>query len=377
MAAASKTGADLERRAETEATIAPRSEDLLPEAWRRHARDPRPWPYRHLRPRWARGAALLTIALLGVASAVLIAGVRLAREDSGHVGVVRNGGPWNNRRIRQILKPSSGLTYAGLFSQSPREYPAAKVVLFYTITNDPKRGSRLGADFVQVPTRDGVQVGLEGTVFFRFMGETDVNLLKRFDQTFGTRKFPVAGTDRSRYPWEGPDEGFAAMLDSVFRPVLDNNLRAEVGGFECADLVASCSLIRRVSGSSPTRSDTSANIAKVEQRISQALNIDLARTLGGNYFRSIRVRIAKVTLPENVQGEVNSVQQQYVAVNGARAALKGARYQAQRNELLARAYNGSPALAKIDEIRAAPKGSTIVLTSSTGKGKQPGINVGG
>jgi regulator of protease activity HflC (stomatin/prohibitin superfamily) len=374
--ARSKTVADLERRADTEATITPRGEDLLPEAWRRHARDPRPWPYRHLRPRWARGAALVTIALLGVASAVLIAGVRLAREDSGHVGVVRNGGPWNNRRIRQILKPSSGLTWAGLFSQSPREYPAAKVVLFYTITSDAKRGSRLGTDLVTVPTRDGVQVGLEGTVFFRFMGETDIGLLKRFDQTFGTRKFPVAGTDRSLYPWEGPEEGFAAMLDSVFRPVLDNNLRSEVGAFQCADLVASCSLIRRVSGSAPTRADTNANIAKIEGRIGESLSTDLGRTLGGNYFRSIRVRLARVTLPENVQGEVNSVQQQYVAVNGARAALKSANFQAQRNELLARAYNRSPALAKIDEIKAAPKGSTIVLTSGN-NGKQPGINVGG
>jgi regulator of protease activity HflC (stomatin/prohibitin superfamily) len=374
--AVSKTVAQLKRRTGTEVTTtSPGDEDLLPEAWRRHARDPRPWPYRRLRPRWARGAALMTIALLAVASAVLIAGVRLAREDSGHVGVVRNGGPWNNRRIRQILKPSSGLTYAGLFSQSPREYPASKVVLFYTITSDPTRGSRLGTDLVSVPTHDGVQVGLEGTVFFRFMGETDIGLLKRFDQTFGTRKFPVAGTDRSRYPWEGPDEGFAAMLDSVFRPVLDNNLRSEVGAFGCADLVASCSLIQRVAGSASSRADTNANIAKIEGRISHSLNTDLAKTLGGSYFRSIRVRIARVTLPKNVQGEVNNVQQQYVAVNGARAGLKSAHYQAQRNELLARAYNGSPALAKIDEIKAAPKGSTIVLSS--GSGKQPGINVGG
>jgi regulator of protease activity HflC (stomatin/prohibitin superfamily) len=373
----SKTVADLERRADPETTLMPaRREDELPVAWRRETRDPRPWPYRHLRPRWARGAALLTILLMAAASAVLIAGVRLAREDSGHVGVVRNGGPWNNRRIRQILQPSQGLTWAGLFSQTPREYPAAKVVLFYTITSDPKRGSRLGSDFIQVPTRDGVQVGLEATVFFHFMGETDVELLKRFDQVFGTRKFPVAGTKRSLAPWEGPDEGFSAMLDSVFRPVLDNNLRAEVGAFQCADLVASCALIRRVSGPTPTRSSTNTNIAKVEAAISHSLNADLTKTLGGNYFRSIRVRIARVTLPENVQTEVNSVQRQYVAINGARAALKGARYQAQRNELLAQAYNGSPALARIDEIKAAPKGSTIVLTGSGG-GKQPGINVGG
>lgn len=341
---------------------------------RKRRRDPRPWPYRRLGPTLGRVAALLTILALIGTSSVLVSGVRLDRQDAGHVGIVRNGGPVDDRGIRQILLPGQRVTWAGWYSQAPREYPASRVVLFYTITGDASRGDRREVDVVTVPTRDGVQVGLEGTVFFHFVGERDIALLKRFDQTFGTRHFPVAGSDRMLRPWDG-DAGFAAMLDSTFRPVLDNNLRAVVGKFGCAELVASCALVRHVTGPGPSRSKANANIARVEEQIAGSLTNELTQTLGGEYFRDIRVRIARVTLPDNVQHEINNVQQAYVAINGARAEVTRAKFEQHRNLLRARAYNQSPALAEIDAIKNAPPNATIVLT---GRGnKQPGINVGG
>jgi regulator of protease activity HflC (stomatin/prohibitin superfamily) len=337
--------------------------------------DPRPWPLRRLPARGARVVALGLIAAMGVTSAVLVAGARVSRQDAGHVGVVRNGGPADNRAIRQILDPGQKLTWTGLFSQSPREYPASKVALFYTITSDPRRGTRREVDVVTVPSRDGVQVGLEGTVFFHFVGERDKDLLRRFDQTFGNRRFPVAGSDQTVRPWDS-DEAFGTMLDATFRPVLDNDLRREVGRFACAELVASCSLVRRVGNVKADGGRTNANIAAVEGRLNASLTRDLTDTLGGDYFRDIRVRIARVTLPGNVQGAVNDVLAQYVQVSGAKALVRRAEYDAQRNAKLAKSYNLSPALARIEEIKAAPKGSTIVLSSGSGN-KQPGINVGG
>jgi regulator of protease activity HflC (stomatin/prohibitin superfamily) len=327
-----------------------------------------------MRRRSARAAAIAIIAILAVASVVLISGARIERQDSGHVGVVRNGGALDNRAIRQVLMPGQKVTWTGLFSQSPHEYPAGRVVLFYTITSDARRGNRHEVDVVSVPTHDGVQVGLEATVFFKFVGERDLDLLRRFDQTFGTRRFALLGGDGQLYPWEG-DAGFGAMLDATFRPILDNDLRNEIGAYACAQLVASCSLVRRVSSMAKIKRNANANITSVEDRLGRSLSADLTRTLGGDYFRNIDVRISRVTLPENVQGAVNDVQAQYVAVSGAKAQVRRAGYEADRNELLARAYNHSPALARIEEIKAAPKGSTIVLSS--GSGKSPGINVGG
>lgn len=352
-----------------------RDDDFPDDPWIPSIRDdPRPWPFRRLRRQPARIAAIATIAALSAASVMLVSGARVARQDAGHVGVVRNGGPIDDRAIRQILRPGQKVTWTGLFSQSPREYPANRVVLTYTITGDARRGARREIDVVNVPTHDGVQVGLEGTVFFRFVGDADVGLLRRFDQTFGTRRFPLAGTDQLLHPWDG-DAGFGAMLDATFRPVLDNDLRRQVGAFACAQLVASCSLVRRVGIASAARRDTSTNIASVEGRLALSLRDDLRDTLGGDYFRDIHVRVAKVTLPANVQEAVDAVQAQYVGVSGAKAQVRRAEYDAKRNELLAATYNHSPSLARIEEIRAAPKGSTIVL--SGGGGKAPGINVGG
>jgi regulator of protease activity HflC (stomatin/prohibitin superfamily) len=343
--------------------------DWLPEP----PRDNRPWPLSRLPPSRARRIALLIIAIMIVTSGMLVAGVRVARQDAGHVGVVRNGGPLDDRGIRQILGPGSKLTWTGMFSQPPHEYPASKVVLFYTITSDARRGDRREVDVVTVPTQDGVQVGLEGTVFFKFVGEKDMSLLRRFDQTFGTRKFPLPGTKDTVYPWKG-DDGFAALLDATFRPILDNDLRSEVGRFACAELVASCSMVRRVVSARLDARNTNTNIAAIEARLDASLRADLLRTFGGDYFRDVHVRISRVTLPGNVQTAVDNVQAQYVAVNGAKAQVRRAEFDAKRNLTLADSYNKSPALARIEEIRAAPKGSTIVLSSGTSK--QPGINVG-
>jgi regulator of protease activity HflC (stomatin/prohibitin superfamily) len=312
---------------------------------------------------------------MAVTSVVLLSGARVARQDAGHVGIVRNGGPLDDRAIRQILMPGQRVTWAGLFSQKAREYPAAKVVLTYTVTGDARRGDRREVDVVSVPTRDGVLVGLEGTVFFKFVGEADLPLLRRFDQTFGMRRFPVLGSDARFYPWNG-DDGFAAMLDATFRPILDNDLRSEVGAFACAQLVASCALVRRVSAPAKVKRNANRNIASVEARLGTSLRADLRDTLGGDFFRDIHIRISRVTLPGNVQGAVDDVQAQYVAVSGAKAQVRRAEYDAKRNELLASTYNRSPSLARIEEIKAAPKGSTIVLSGGSGS-KAPGINVGG
>src|SRR4051812_39293225 len=247
---------------------------------RRKARDPRPWPFRSMPRQRALRIATAVLALTALVLVALLTGITVARQDVGHVGVVRNGGPLDRRSIRQVLLPGQRLTWTGWFSQSPHQYPAAHVELLYTVTSDPKRGARPGVDVVTVPTRDGVQVGLEATIFFHFVGDRDVALLKRFDSGLGTRRYPTRDGRRLR-PWEG-DDGFAALMDAVFRPVLENDLRREIGRFRCDQLVASCTLLRHASrptGVGASVDDSSnVNIARVEDRITRSLQADLGRT---------------------------------------------------------------------------------------------------
>jgi regulator of protease activity HflC (stomatin/prohibitin superfamily) len=317
-----------------------------------------------------RRMATLVAALIGVALIIGVSGARVARQNVGYVGVVRNGGPFDTRTIRQILMPGQPLTWIGFFSEHPHQYPAANVNRTYTLTSDPRRGSRPGVDVVTVPTKDGVQVGVEATVFLRFVGERDLKVLERFDISFGTRRFRAADGEKRLYPWQG-DDGFYAWLDNLFRPVLEYNLRREIGRYDCAELVASCSLVSSGKASTLVNfKSPGADSAAFADQLSAALEGDLTRTLGQPYFWNIRMRIARITLPKGVQAAVDDAQAKYVQVNGARAELKQATYQRERNRLLGEAYNESPALANIDALKALPKQATVILSTN---GRVPSI----
>jgi hypothetical protein len=306
------------------------------------------------------------LAISGIALLIFISGARVERMDIGHVGVVRSGGPFEGRSIRQVLRPGSGPTWTGWFSQKPHEYPAHKVVLQYTVTAEPQRGDRPGVDVVSVPTLDGVRVGLQGTVYYHFVGEQNESLLRRFDETFGTREY-TSETGKSVYPAEG-DYGFQVMVENVFRPVLDNDLRRVVVTFECAQIVSACKLVKPASGDT-TPHGVSRNVDLIEHRINESLEGDLAGALGGAYFTDVHFRLTRVTLPPTVQDAVTSAQAESAKVAVARQKYQQGRYEARRVDLLAKAYNESSSLASIEAIKAAPRQSTVII--NTGQKSQP------
>src|SRR5207249_4648270 len=143
------------------------------------------------------------------------------------------------------------------------------------------------------------------------------------DVSYGSRKFPGAD-GRMLFPWQG-DDGFYAWLNAIFRPVLDYDIRKEIGRFECAELVASCPLVSRGAGLKPVPLADADDIAR---RISRTLQRDLTRTIGQRYLRKIRVRIARVVLPAQVQTAIDRAQAQFASVNTSRAQLQQARYTA-------------------------------------------------
>jgi hypothetical protein len=111
-----------------------------------------------------RRVATLMLAVMGVLALLGVSGLKFERQPLGYVGVVRNGGPLDNRQVRQILLPGQRITFTGMFSQSPHQYPSVGSLRSYTITSDPARGSRPGVDVVTVPTKDGMQIGGGGGV---------------------------------------------------------------------------------------------------------------------------------------------------------------------------------------------------------------------
>jgi regulator of protease activity HflC (stomatin/prohibitin superfamily) len=327
------------------------------------------WALRVMRGRGLRRLATFVAAILCLAMIVAVSGVKVSRGSAGTVGVVRNGGPLDARTIRQIIMPGQSITYTGMFSQSPHVYPASHVTLKYAVTGHQTTRPQPAVDTIVLPTKDGVQVGIDAAVFFRFAGDADIPALERFDKGIGTRRYE-SSDGRRLHPWQG-DAGFSAMLDSLFRPVLENDLRKEVGQLPCAAIVSSCSLVQRTGAS--RMNPPGESIAKIEARINNSLESDLEQALGDRYFLDIRFRVAQVTLPKNVQQAVDDAQGEFAAVYSAQAELRQARYIARRNRLLGNTYNHSPGLASIEALKAIPQGSTVILSPG---GRMPSILAG-
>lgn len=287
--------------------------------------------------------------------------------DGGHVAVVRNGGPFDNTRIRQVLPASSGRTNIGMYS-AMHNYPTSQ--RFYTISSS---GHGDSDESIQVPTADGVQVGIEGTAYFTL--NTDAadgyRVLKAFDNKYGTRTFRCTGSGAgSRHLYDG-DAGFSCFLDQIVSPVINNDLRVSIGDLRCADLVASCSLVQNTSGTQtvdPAKvGKGNVNLAKVEQDISSSLASDLNDTLGGKFFSNVKFNLAKIDLDPAVQRAISAAQAKFAEVTSSQADLKKAEIEAQTNLARQRGYNNCKTCQQIDILKALPSGLTsLVLGQNSG-----------
>lgn len=293
--------------------------------------------------------ALFAVVLPTARSAVL-------KTAGGEIAVVRNGGPLDNNRIRQIVPPASGLTWVGLYSVAHR-YPAQQ--RFYTITSDSGRGDRTGVDVEFDPTSDGVEIGIEGTVYFSL--DTSPAVLRQFDDKFGTRKY--RGLDGAfRYPWED-EAGWSTFLDQIVRPVISNDLREEIGSYRCAELLASCALVQNsglTAGSGQVFKSGQGNvtISKIQDAINASLADDLKQTLGGPFIGGVRFNLAKITLPTAVQSAIDKAQAAFATVTEAQAKVQQAKAEADANAQRQRGYQACPACAQIDTLKAIPPNVT-------------------
>ena len=319
--------------------------------------------------RRAPGIALGVAAGLVLLVCLIIAVSGFARTGPNEVGVVYNGGPLDKKTQRQLIPPSSGLTWTGWLSQDPRLYPSDGSPRRYLITSEGQGGDRPGVDVVRVPTADGIDVGLEAKISFTtaFTGQPGDDLMKSFDARYGNRTFAGLGGGRL-HPWEG-DDGFAAFLDTEFRPVLDNAVRETIGTFRCEDLVSSCALIgqsRNVNIDSDSGAETNANLIRVQDALAETLANDLDRNLGGAYFKNVQVVVSAVRLPQRVQQAVDEAQAQFAEVNKAKADLQKARIRKQVNDTLGRSYENCPACAQIDALKSIPANVTAISLGGNG-----------
>jgi len=313
---------------------------------------------RRIGRRLGAGVAILA-AWLVVGLVVLFAGgwvvgmvTAFGTTDAGEVGVVRNGGWLDDSQIRGVIGAGSGPTWVGLYS-TVHKYPAQQ--RFYTMTADPERGGRPGIDVARAWSSDGVEMGIEATIYFNV--NTDPETLKLFDERYGTRQF-LGADGELRYPWDGVD-GWNTFWDAAVRPIVEKSLRLELAQFRCTQLVTSCALLEKP-GSLPPADGATTNgaYARIQDAINANLPAELRANLGGDFFQGFKFNLVRVTLPGPVQEAVVRAQAAAAAVSEAQAKVEQARAEAEANKQRQLGYNACPACAQIDMIKALPPGVT-------------------
>jgi regulator of protease activity HflC (stomatin/prohibitin superfamily) len=306
-------------------------------------------------------------AILAVAALVAVLGMTgcYTKPQAGEIGVVRNGGPFDDRNIRQIVPNGSGTTWNGWWSTT-HYYPVDSQQRFFKMETCYEDGSAVacdGADApgVVIPTSDGVDVTVEGTFYLNTgfnNSRSGVETLKAFDTQFATRTFD------GQHAYEG-NEGWSAFLGAIVEPIVANNLRETIGGVSCAELVSSCALVQntgsqRAAAKALNNTNNQSNIARIQEVVQEGLAADLRNTLGRDYFKQIKFNLKVVKLPAKVQAAVNSAQAAFAQVSKSQAKVQQARADAQANLIRQRGYNRCPTCARIDAIKSLPRGLTAL-----------------
>lgn len=270
--------------------------------------------------------------------------------NGGTIAVIRNGGWFDNRDCRQVVQPGSAITTTGWWS-SEHDYPATQrnFVVSSAATADSN-------EVINVPSRDGVALGIEGTFYFDLT--RDQPTLCQFDDKYGTRTYPTSDGG-AKSAWDG-DQGWNAFLSFTIGNLVQNDLRREVSGYSCADLIASCALAQNNAGTAAVAQHAVAGdeITKIQDAVNKSFQNDVTDTLGGAYFTNVHFTLAKVTLPGPVQDAINQAQAAFAGVTKSQAALQQAQIDAQANATRQQGYLTCPTCAQIDELHALPGGLT-------------------
>lgn len=309
----------------------------------------------------AAASATLLAVLLGIPTLFGVLGA-FNNVDAGHIAVLRNGGVFSDSNVRGFLDPASSLTYTGIWS-TEHVYPAQQRT--YTISANATQGDKVGVDVMQTPSSDGVEMGIQGTLYYSL--NLDHTVLGQFDNKYGTRSYTENGD--SFHAYDG-DQGWSAFIDVAVRPILNNDLREQIAKVSCAELDAACALVQnstQVAASKlPTAGTNNGNIAAVQNAINASLQSDINGQLGGNYLTGLRFNISQVSLPGNVQDAVNNAQAAYAQVSQQQALVQQAQLQAQANAAKQQGYNACPTCQVIDELKALPPNLTTYAPGAGG-----------
>ena len=307
----------------------------------------------------------------------------------GEVAIVKEGGPFDGRDVKEIRQPGSGAKPIGAFNHQ------------YVLPTS-QRDLTEEAGTIRVPTADGVNVLIDGQALFQL--RTDPALVEKFYRNFGVRTW--GGDDL----WD--DAGWDNFLKIRLVPILQRSIRSVIGTEDCTSLNNTCIYVLNADSilasneadatkkaqDQAKQANTQQNLAEAERKISEAFKNNLKSGLGTEYFEGVQFQNLRVTFDSEIQQRVTAAQ-------GARAEVATARLRAQRVKAdakgkadatieaaigdrkskeqqargvraLARAYRTNPQQAKIDQTKAfcGPNGCNPQAIGTGVFGSLSGVN---
>lgn len=290
--------------------------------------------------------ALIFVVIAGGAWLLSFHGV-----DAGEICVVKEGGPFDGRDVKEVRQPGSGVKPIGAFNGN-HCLPVTERDSNDVIEEDPT-----------FPTRDAVQVIADGQVLFNLT--TDPDKIEAFYKRYARRKW--GGEDI----WS--DNGWINFLRERFQPVVLDTMRQTIGEYECTQLNNLCQYVQNaeaVSKGEVEKVDNSQNLSAAATKIAENLNDRLNAAFSDpscapecDFFENIRYQNLKIRFEDEVQQQITEAQS--LRTQAANAKLEAdrvkaeavgrtrvAREQAKQIRLKARSYRNNPSQAKIDLARA-------------------------
>ena len=294
----------------------------------------------------AAGAfALLLVVIAAGAWLISIKGT-----DAGTVCVVREGGPFDGRDIKEVRQPGEGPKPVGAFNKQD----------CLPITE------RDSTDVIEeeqtFPTRDSVQVIVDGQALYQLT--SDPVKVEKFYRGYGRRTW--GGEDIST------DQGWLNFQRQRLAPVILDAQREVIGEYACNALNNLCQYVQNPEAAvQRTRSergaDTTQNLTEAQRKLAGKINEKLRAAFRDEYFENVRYQNLRIRFEPEVQRRITEAQS--LRTQAANAQLEAERERAKaRGEAdrkvevaegerraacqQARAYRLNPNQAQIDRIRA-------------------------
>jgi hypothetical protein len=269
--------------------------------------------------------------------------------DTGEVCVVREGGLFDGRDIKEVRGPGEGPKPIGAWNHQE------------CLPITERDSNDVLPENQTFPTRDSVQVIVDGQALYALTQDKDK--VEQFYRKYGRRQWGGSNL------WD--DEGWLNFQRQRIAPVILDAQREVIGGYDCTALNNLCQYVQNpdaaVRQGEIEKVDNTQNLSEAQQVLAKKIQQKLKAAFGDDFFENVRYQNLRIRFEVEVSKQITEAQSlRTQAVNAQldaqrkRAEAKGeadrkveqARGERRAAREQARAYRVNPAQAQIDRIRA-------------------------